>query len=426
MWVALYARLDESRPRLFRQILKGLPFSDWQSSPVLPQLVPYLSEADFDAVAQLVVAVDDSGVRARLLDQLAPGLPPRLLRQVVEQAEALRDTEAQSEMLFAFVRPLLDSTHWDDALAAARAIPDDWRRSAALVSVARGTVETIQSEALTAARRVPLDVYRYRGTNPAESAGTALANAGRLFEEPERRHLLEEALRASREDSLLASICPYLAEYGYADWALDVTESIGNVGWQATALAWTAQNVEGHALERVLDLVEVLPAEYRTGILIQVSADLPSHLLERAVSVAHSIDSDADRVTALAALFPRLPTPLKSETLQCALTLVGRIERPSARVRASAALSGALEPPAKAAILGAALELCRTMDDDGERAAAVSQLTTACWTSGCSRTPPRWPARSSDASHWRDVMLVAVATRLARTGACRSRDGRDW
>jgi hypothetical protein len=115
---------------------------EWDRVRALETLAPNLPVSLLQEALVAAREIESKECRVDALLSLAPYLPEfertQVLREAMAVAQEIEDREMRAVSLAEWVVPLLvEFGHYDEALAAARLVPDDWRRSKAEIVVVR-------------------------------------------------------------------------------------------------------------------------------------------------------------------------------------------------------------------------------------------------------------------------------------------------
>ena len=147
-----------------------------------------------------------------------------MLKKALAEARVIKDEGDRAETLTSLAFQLAELSYFQKTLAEAKAITDKWDQAKVLTALVLRLVELryIQ-EALTAARAIKAGRYK----------AEAMAQIAHHLQEPEKRKVLKEALKASEtiegdvdRDSALAKLASRLAELGYPREALNAVRKI--------------------------------------------------------------------------------------------------------------------------------------------------------------------------------------------------------
>ncbi|MEO3873360.1 hypothetical protein ABGB18_31505 [Nonomuraea sp. B12E4] len=249
---------DSNRARLLAEIAEGLP-----------------AEAMTEVLAA-VRAVDHEMSRVRALEGVAPHLPPRLWGRALDIARTVDDLHRW--LLLAELAEHLPPQWWDDALVIARETADEHDRVRALNALAvrlpQPRRQEVLREALTVTRTIPDAVYGAQaigeviragldGQEGVDAARTALAD---LREAPEGRDPV----------IVLGEVVDSPSERDWPHLAGDVLAAIRTVREEAD----------------------------RAQLLRKTAERLPREWCDEALSIARALGDEEERDRTLAVLFP--------------------------------------------------------------------------------------------------------------------------
>jgi hypothetical protein len=438
--LALTARDDSARTKelwgLSVAAAKAI-VSDSERVRALAALAPHLPpELLGEALTAAKAIVSESG-RAQALAALAPHLPPELLGKALTAARAIVSDSERAQALTALAtHPQLEEREqtFGQALAAAKAIVSDSERVRALAALAPHLPPELLGEALTAAKTIRDEYDRAQALAalaphlPPELLGEALAAAKIVGHKGGRAEvlaalaprlpfeLLGEALTAARavvgesnRVRALVAVVPYLPldqKTKALSEALATAHAMRFEGDRAEALTALAphlpaeekQQTLGEALaaaraipgnenrcaEALAALALLLPLEERQQTFREVLAVAQSNPIERdrvpalaaiapylpseALAAAKSNGDVRDRVRALAAVAPLLPPELLGEAFAAAKPMRAQ------RLDQSASALVALAPRLPLELLGEALAAAKAIGDERQRADALAAL----------------------------------------------------
>jgi hypothetical protein len=311
-------------------------------SLALSMLAAYLSEPLKEQVLRQALVAAKSAWHAsgfaQAMTKLAPHLRESLLLEALGVAQKLPAQHfmhvgfsPQAEALVRLFPRLVELGHSDKALAAARAVSVDCGRARALTGLISHLTEPLKGqilqEALVATR--VLDDDESRAWNFLE-----------LFfhvSEPQKEQVLREALAAaqklsrvswwgnpSRQERLLISLVPQLAELGYIDEALAMAQAMEGTFGQALTLTkllpFLPEPLRGQTLQKELAVARSIRlgrdrAEALSRLISQLSNPLRQEIAHEALAAVQEIGSNEEQNEVLSALIPYLSKPLLSEAL---------------------------------------------------------------------------------------------------------------
>ncbi|RMF03021.1 MAG: hypothetical protein D6768_06880 [Chloroflexi bacterium] len=226
--------------------------------------------------------------RAEVLTSLIPHLPESLLNTALTLTQAIQDHDGRTNALMQLSPRLAQMGHPVEALAAARSIPTEWRRTKTLVSLAPHLSEALKKVALQ------------------EALSTALAITSRV----------EQA-------AALAGLAPQLAQLGYPAEALMAIRSIWYEKWQAKALAGIAPFLPQPQLADALTVAQAIhDKDQRADALVGLAPHLPEALLVDSLQTAQTIHDEQKRSEVLLSLAPYLPEQLRQKALRGMITAI--------------------------------------------------------------------------------------------------------
>jgi hypothetical protein len=230
-----------------------------------------------------------------------------------------------------------------DALAAARTIADENRRSRALAALAphlpAEQQPAVYADALAAARTI----------RDADDQVAALAALAPHLPAEQQPAVYAEALAAAR--------------------------TIDNEYWRSRALAALAPHLPPHLLAEALAAARAIRSDSnRARALAALAPHLPTHLFAEALAAARTIADEYSRSRALAALAPHLPAEQQPAVYADALAAARTIRDADDQVAALAALAPHLPAEQQPAVYADALAAARTIADEDWRSRALAAL----------------------------------------------------
>ena len=201
------------------------------------------------------------------------------------------------------------------------------------------------------------------------------------------KHLIDEALEIARSPEakmngarLLVALAPHLPEplseqvlfegvtkaksYGIDSWFYFVEFSAPRLPHSMKEL------ILEEALTALSDGQVRRPAE----AIVQLAIHLPRHMRSRALSIARSIASKTERITAMAAVAQFIPLPEKEAILHEVFLFCNNIDDALSQVRALCALLPYLKSNNKNEVVLHALSLAYRAESDWERSMALIEL----------------------------------------------------
>lgn len=315
----------------------------------LPEILP-------EALA-IARAIPDEFSRAEALTELAPHLP-EILPEIIAAVYVLQGENYDYERNLALrkLAPYLPKSLLSKAVAAARAIPDEYWSIDALIKLAPYAPD-ILPEVLAAACAIPEDLSR----------GAILGDLAPHLP----KSLLPEALAAAR--------------------------AIQHQNGRAYALVGFVSQLPEVFSEALAAVCAIQGGYNRIGAIQQMALYLPEKMLPVALSVVLSIDDESDRAEFLSKLAPQLTDTLFPEALAAALAIQDRYWRAEAVKGLVPYLPNKLLPKALAValaiqdeywyamsliglasylpeILPKALAIARAVPDEFSRAKALTEL----------------------------------------------------
>lgn len=249
----------------------------------LAQLAPHLPESLLQEALAAVWDFEGDVTRINALLGLAPYLPSvestRAWQEALALARGIEDKEIKSYYLAEVVVPqLMELGHYEEALATARIIPDDWRRSRAIPAVQVCRDKAARKCALMdSASHLPKPLLRealkvLRIADTANDEGTLLHKWPRL---------LQEVLNVPQgpQARAMANLVTKLLEQGYPDVALVVARMMTPKALRAKAMGEVASYLTGMTRIKILQeaLVTVrgmVNADLRATVLAELAPQL--------------------------------------------------------------------------------------------------------------------------------------------------------
>jgi hypothetical protein len=335
----LVALVDKQRwtPARALSYARQLPSPDAKAQ-VLSGLAPHFLAEELTTALELAHTITKPGSLAQALTSLAPYLPPDQLAAAVELAHTITDPGSLAQALVGLA-PYLPP----DQLAAAAEL-----------------AQTI--------------------TDP-DSQDRALTGLAPYQPEPERRHVLADALTAIRTSTdldyqvrALTGLAPHLPPDLLAT-ALEVAHTIADPGSQVRALTGLAPHLaepeRRHVLTEALAAIPTITNVFSQALaLAGLAPQLPPDLLAAAVELAHTMTDPYSQVRALTGLAPYLPEP--DRAVRQALTAIPTSAGAFGLSQAEALIG--LAPQLPADLLTTALEVARAITDPGYQALALASL----------------------------------------------------
>lgn len=331
------------------------------------------------------------------LHSLAGNIPPQLIPILVHEdiwtlpqawvfIRQMPEAEQQADAVIALLS-YLGNEHLPEALEAARAIQDEWKRAEVLSFLAQSLPE-VGREALEAVRAIQdewkrAEVLSILAQSLPEMGGEVLKATRALQDEWRRaevlgvlaQHLPEgplgqilEMARGIRDERACGRVLVALAQRlpEVAEEALNVVRAIRDADGRANALSTLVQLMPEIA-EEALEAAQTIQDEWvRADVLSNLAWHLPEKLLEPILEAARAVQDEGARTCVLSALTQRLPE-LTGEALQAAWGIPPYDE-------SCADVLDILAQRLPEGALGQVLEMVRAIQNESSRASALSAL----------------------------------------------------
>jgi hypothetical protein len=355
---------------------------EWHRAELLRRFAPHLAAGMLETALGMARELPCDGARADALTALLPRLAPAESSQVLEEVQQAIDLVASAKSRIR-ARALLATRlpadkqprALEEALKAARSLPDEGYRARILVELAPHLPAALLAEALAAARHLDDDGGRAR----------TLASLAAYLPETEREAVLHEALRvaeAIHDQADLSTFLIGLARYlpkPLVQRAWDEVWTIRGEGHRAKALAALAPHLPASlrydSLRAALRATRTIGAKsYSAEVLSLLVTHLPpterEETLREMLRSARAIGDEEYRARGLATFGPHLPLPARLEWLRDSLRAALAISDHGYRARALVALA----PQLPQSLLEDALRAAAAIDTEAYRAEALAGL----------------------------------------------------
>jgi hypothetical protein len=270
---------EDERVRALREALAAAREIEyeWDRVRTLEKLAADLPVSLLPEVLAAAREIETKECRVDALLSLSPYLPEsertQVLREALTLAQEVEDREMRAVSLAEWVVPrLVEFGHYDEALAAARLVPDDWRRLKAEIVVREIRDEEVQKQALV----------KILARLPKSLLEEALATLGIVDDKTPLlnrwQRLLQEAGRTGhpaqvstirtdppaiqeKQTEAVAELSIRLAGQGYFEESLAMAQMIRNEASRAEALVNLASRFP---IPKPL-LVKILATAWETG-----------------------------------------------------------------------------------------------------------------------------------------------------------------
>lgn len=313
---------------------------------------------------------------ARLAERASPDDFSTVMSEALAAARAIRDEYDRTDVLSALAKQLPEEL-LGEALAATRALDDGLHRSLVLHALVERLPAELLREALAVECSVPVEwdrAYPLRTLAewlPHELLDEALAAARALQDKHRRVDVLSAvAQRLSGEERTRV-----LSE------ALEAARAIDGDG-RVRALIELAEQlpedqrtaVLGEALVALFETQRPVPTptdqRYYAHILKELAVQLPEDLLGKALAAACGIKYEWSRASAVSRLAEWLPKSLLAEALEA----VRSVDDKEARAHALANLARYSTGDQQTGVLSEALAAARSIEHEWSRASVLSRL----------------------------------------------------
>ncbi|MDZ4672500.1 MAG: hypothetical protein SH821_16690 [Phototrophicales bacterium] len=360
------------------------------------RLIPYL-EADmlpslFKPIWEDIHAVEDMGLRARALLQLATILPnfsadntviSQALMEAVGHARAMHNLEARIRSLVAlsgYMPPALEMNFFKTILDEMNATSNDTLHATTIATLAERVTPANEEYAFRSAIKI---------VNASERARAFTALIPYISHDPKdavRLEALSAITQIQSEDERVIAIVSFAKTLEgieatskgypiYLEQALRIAISFTRRQLRARALVaiapYLTSDLQGEALAAVNSLSQ---ERERATLLAELAPTLPANMLVASLAVAHTMREQDARVHALTILAHHVPTQARSQTVLDALAAATNLPNHFERVTALMALVGILPPHLLDQAYTNALETARLIENENARARALNLI----------------------------------------------------
>lgn len=394
---ALIPRLDAGQ---VSQVLKATSqfTQEYARANVLVPLAPRLNADQVSGVVKAAEQFDGEHARTRVLAALAARLSEDQISAMLDATGQFSSAFARATMLAALAEHVPTPRGYDvvsDALAAARAIADEFRRVEAMAALAGQLTDDQVSEELLAARKFTDEFWR---------ANAVVALAARLDDEQVADELAA-ARRFKNSNTYGVVLKALAARLGRDQITREVhfARQLADNGSRAHALSALAPGLDPDQLGEILDAARDI-AEYARGeVLGAIAGRLGRNEACKALDVARRCGDALARADALGALAHLLDDGQVIETLHASYEL--RDEYAGARV--VAALAQHLTDDQ----VSDALRTCQRFANEPARGVVFAALAGRLTDAQIKKVLPS--ARAFTNQRWRARVLESMLARLS-------------
>ncbi len=261
------------------------------------KLSPHLPTALFDEALTVVCTIQDESIRAEVLSNLAPHVPEHLLNEILAAAQSIQDKDSYAFLLSNLV--LRMPTVMGEALEAARATKGVSYSAYTLTKLAPH-LPSVLDEALAAVWSVP-----------SYKLGWALRSLAPYLPEYLLNKAFDYGIHESdyRQPRVFSALAPYLPETTFNTTSVQFLDEL-------------APLLSEHSLRRALDIIRGIKSEYeRAKGLVVLASRLPEVVAEALTAARHISDDYGSRSEIIGSLVPYLPEHLLEDSLAIARSI---------------------------------------------------------------------------------------------------------